>query len=65
MGRSIVYCSICGCPFEDISRGSIEGEFDKGTLPPDQTKVSRAHPIVFEKWLTFSVARPISSDGQG
>lgn len=48
MGRSIVYCSICGCPFEDISCEPIEGEFDEGTLLHDQTKVSRAHPIVFE-----------------
>ena len=48
MGRSIVYCSICGCPFEDISCESIEGEFDEAILLPDQTKASRARSLVFD-----------------
>ena len=65
MRRSIVYCSICGCPFQDISWESIEGEFDDDTLPPDLTEVSRAQSVVFEEWFTFLVARPISSNWQG
>ena len=56
MGRRIVYCSICGCPFKDISRKSIEGEFLWRALLPDQTKVSHARSLDLEKWLIFLVA---------
>lgn len=65
MGRSIVYCSICGCPFEDISCEPIEGEFDKAILLADQTKASCARSTVFDQWLTFLVAGQISSNWQG
>ena len=46
MDRSIVYCSICGCSFEDIFNEPIEGEFDEAILLPDQTKASRARSLV-------------------
>ncbi len=65
MGHSIVCCSICGCPFQDISCESTEGTFDEGTLLADQTKVSGAHSIGFELWLILLVARPVSSNWQG
>ena len=39
MGRSIVYCPICGGTFEDVSTGPSEGEYREDVLSPIQTKV--------------------------
>lgn len=40
MGRSVIYCTICGCPFEDpYYSDGMAGDFDVDILPPEQTKV--------------------------
>ena len=39
MGRSIVYCPICGGPFDDVSTGPCEGDYREDVLPPTHTQV--------------------------
>ena len=40
MGREVVYCAICGGPFEDINTSpGVHGEYDEDVLPKVQTKV--------------------------
>lgn len=39
MDRSIVYCSVFGGSFEDISAGPAKGEYREGLSTPMQRKV--------------------------
>ena len=45
MGRSIVYCPICGDPFEDVSNGPSEGEYREDLLSPTQTEVGTKNTL--------------------
>ena len=40
MGRSIVYCAICGCPFEDFLENHSSGVYNI-TIPPSQIEVRK------------------------
>ena len=47
MGRSIVYCPICGCPFEDVLENcSSEGAYDSTISSRSHTKVRRDKPAL-------------------
>ena len=49
MGRSIVYCPICGGTFEDVYTGPSEGDYREDVLPPTHTEVGiKIHVLTFQ-----------------
>ena len=53
MGRSIVYCPICGCPFEDVLENcSSEWVYDSTNSPRSPTKVRKDRPTLTSQ-LTY------------
>ena len=66
MGRSIVYCPICGCPFEDVlENSSSEGAYDSNISPQSQTKVRKDRPCSdISVYLPPQVPRKLSCNRQ-
>ena len=63
MGRSIVYCSICGCPFEDVREGysSEEGSEEGSIWSASHTKVRQTGNVRFFSTISFCLLPQVFS----